>query len=313
MSLVKNNTDIALLERINTLERFIGNTPLFPLQQVFQKEGVKLYAKLEWQQLGGSVKARPAFNIIKQAVQSGVLDTGKKLLDASSGNTGIAYATIGAALGIPVTIVIPENASEERKLILKSLGAELVYTSRFDATDGSQAKAKELFAEAPDEYYYADQYANDANWQAHYHSTANEVLQQTQGEITHFVTGLGTTGTFVGTTRGLKDLNPSIQSVALHPETALHGLEGWKHLGTAQVPNIYDATLADKNLTVTTGDGYDLIRLTANTEGLLLSPSSAANLAGAIEVAKELDHGVVVTMFPDNAEKYGEVLRQIIN
>jgi len=311
MTTTTQNTDNQLLVKVNQIGKFIGKTPLFPLNNIFQKEGVRIYAKFEWQQLGGSVKARPAFNIIKQATTNGHLHKEKRLLDATSGNTGIAYATIGAALGIPATIVIPENASEERKTILKSLGAELIYTSKFDATDGSQAKARELFAERPDLYYYADQYANDANWQAHYHTTAPEILNQTQGNITHFVAGLGTTGTFVGTTRGLKDLNPTIQAVSLQPETALHGLEGWKDLETACVPKIYDATLADQKLHVTTGESYDLIKRVAKQEGLLLSPSAAANLLGAIQVANGIDRGVVVTVFADNADKYGEVLKQL--
>ena len=311
MTETSQKIDNQLLKRVKQIGKFIGNTPLFPLNHIFQKEGVSIFAKFEWQQLGGSVKARPAFNIIKQAIKNGDLHKGKRLLDATSGNTGIAYATVGAAVGIPVTIVIPENASEERKLILKSLGAELIYTSKFDATDGSQAKAKELFAERPDLYYYADQYANDANWQAHYHTTANEILSQTQGSLTHFVTGLGTTGTFVGTTRGLKDLNPTIQVISLQPETALHGLEGWKDLETARVPKIYDPTLADQKLHVTTGESYELIKRVAKAEGLLLSPSAAANLSGAMQVANEIDEGVVVTVFADNAEKYGEVLKQL--
>lgn len=311
MKLVAKHINSKLLKRIEKLEKFIGNTPLFPLKNVFQKEGILLYAKFEWQQLGGSVKARPAFNIIKEAVLRGDLGQGKHLLDATSGNTGIAYATIGAALDIPVTIVIPENASEERKLILKSLGAELIYTSKFDATDGSQEKAKAMFTEQPDLYYYADQYANEANWKAHYTHTASEILHQTNGEVTHFVTGLGTTGTFVGTSRGLKELNPSIQAIALHPETALHGLEGWKHLETARVPKIYDPSIADANLRVTTGEAYDLILKTAAAEGILLSPSAAANLSGVIQLAGQIEQGTIVTMFPDNAEKYGEVLRQI--
>ncbi len=311
MTEVSHKIDNQLLQRVNQIGKFIGNTPLFPLNHIFQKKGVSIYAKFEWQQLGGSVKARPAFNIIKQAITNGHLHKGKHLLDATSGNTGIAYATVGATLGIPVTIVIPENASEERKLILKSLGAELIYTSKFDATDGAQAKAKELFSERPDLYYYADQYANDANWQAHYHTTANEILSQTQGSVTHFVAGLGTTGTFVGTTRGLKELNPTIQAISLQPETALHGLEGWKDLETARIPKIYDPALADRNLHVTTGASYDLIKRVAKEEGLLLSPSAAANLSGAIQVANEIDKGTVVTVFADNAEKYGEVLKQL--
>lgn len=310
---IEQSIDQQLLLRVEQIEPFIGNTPLFPISNVFKKKEVQIFAKLEWMQLGGSVKARPAFNIIKQAVLNGELYEGRTLLDATSGNTGIAYATIAAAIGMPVTIVIPENASAERISILKSLGAELIFTSKFDATDGSQAKALELKNENPEKYYYADQYANDANWKAHYNGTANEILYQTKSTITHFVAGLGTTGTFVGTARGLRELNPTIHFVSLQPETALHGLEGWKHLETAKVPQIYDNDLADICLEIPTTESYKLIKEVSRKEGLILSPSSAANLAGAIRVANSLTKGVVVTVFPDNGDKYGEVLKQIFN
>lgn len=304
---------INLTDRLKTVESLIGNTPLLPIQRAFHKPGVQIFAKLEWLQLGQSVKARPAFNIIKNAILSGELSPHKRLLDATSGNTGIAYASIGAALGIPITICIPENASKERKIILKSLGAELVYTSPFESTDGSQAKAKALFAERPDLYYYADQYNNASNWQAHYDGTAEEIFAQTKKEITHFVTGLGTTGTFVGTSRRLKELNANIQLVSLHPETALHGLEGWKDLETAKVPGIYDESVADQQLIVSTMDAYDLVKKFAKTEGLLISPSAAANLSGAIKVAEQIDKGVIVTVFPDDASKYSDVIEQIFS
>ncbi len=306
--ILENKTIVKRIEQVATL---IGNTPLYPIANVFQKPKVKIYAKLEWQQLGGSVKARPAFNIIKNARLDGLLDNQKALLDATSGNTGIAYAAIGAALGVKVTLCLPENASEERKTILKALGVEIIYTSKFDGTDGAQLKAKELVKAYPDKYYYADQYANEHNWKAHYLTTAEEIWAGTNQGITHFVAGLGTTGTFVGTSRKLKELNPNIEVVALHPDNPMHGLEGWKHLETAIVPKIYDGQVADKNLESDTLIAYDMVKEIAEKEGLLVSPSAAANLAGAIQVAKEIEEGVIVTTFADDAAKYSEVLKHI--
>jgi S-sulfo-L-cysteine synthase (O-acetyl-L-serine-dependent) len=298
------------LEKVSTL---VGNTPLFRISNVFRKPGIEIYAKLEWQQLGGSVKSRPAFNIIKNAIIDGHLDSQKQLLDATSGNTGIAYASIGAALGIPVTLCLPENASEERKRILKALGANIIYTSRFESTDGAQLKAKELVKEFPNKYFYADQYANHHNWKAHFDTTGVEIWNQTKGRITHFVAGLGTTGTFMGTTRRLKKYNTEIQTIALQPDNPMHSLEGWKHLETAIVPKIYDAKLADRFLEIDTLEAFDLVKKVAQKEGLLISPSAAANLLGAIKIAKEIDRGVIVTTFADNAEKYTEVMKQIFN
>lgn len=299
-------------EKIDAVEQLIGNTPLYPITAFPLKKGVSLWAKLEWQQLGQSVKARPAFQIIKDAISSGELAEGKKLLDASSGNTAIAYASIGAALGIPVSICLPENASPERKRMLKALGAEIILTSPLEGTDGAQRKAKELASQQPSLYYYADQYNNDSNWRAHYYTTAREIYHQTQGQITHFVTGLGTTGSFMGTSRKLKEIIPGITTVALHPETAMHGLEGWKDMETAKVPGIYDAALADQNISVTTRKAYNWLQEFATKEGMLLSPSAAANLAGAYEVASELEAGVVVTLFPDDANKYSDVIDELI-
>ena len=289
----------------------VGNTPLHRISNVFSKPGVEIYAKLEWQQLGGSVKSRPAFNIIKNALLEGKLKNGKHLLDATSGNTGIAYASVGAALGIPVTLCLPENASDARKQILNALGVHLIYTSPFESTDGAQLKAKELFKANPQKYFYADQYANDHNWKSHYETTGVEIYNQTEGKITHFVAGLGTTGTFTGTSRRLKDYNNKIQVIALQPNNPMHGLEGWKHLETAIVPKIYDPQLADRFLETDTLEAFDLVRKVAQKEGLLISPSAAANLLGAIEIAKEVEQGVIVTTFADNAEKYTEVMKQI--
>ena len=301
-----------MLERLHQIEALIGNTPLYPINRVYNKPGVKIYAKLEWQQFGASVKARPAFNIIKQAILNGNLNENVHLLDATSGNTGIAYASIGAALGIPVTLCLPENASAERKIILKSLGVNIIYTSRFEGTDGAQDKAKELKEQFPEKYYYADQYANDANWKAHYHTTAVEIYSQTRGEISHFVAGLGTTGTFTGTGRRLRELQPDVRLTSLEPDLALHGLEGWKHLETAKVPKIYDNTIAHENFGIDTLEAYELVKQFAKTEGFLLSPSAAANLVGAIKVAENIKQGVIVTLFPDNADKYGEVLTALM-
>ncbi len=300
----------ARLEKVSTL---IGNTPLYKISNVFRNPGVEIYAKLEWQQLGGSVKSRPAFSIIKNAIIKGQLDGKKHLLDATSGNTGIAYASIGAALGIPVTLCLPENASQDRKTILKALGANVILTSKFESTDGAQLKAKELFREFPDKFFYADQYANDNNWKAHFDTTGVEIWDQTDGRITHFVAGLGTTGTFTGTGRRLKTFDKNVELAALQPDNPMHGLEGWKHLETAIVPKIYDEKLADRFLEIDTLEAFDLLKKIARKEGLLISPSAAANLLGAIKIAKEIDQGVIVTTFADNAEKYAEVIKQIFN
>lgn len=293
------------------LQTRIGNTPLVGVKRVYQNPKVQILAKLEWQQLGASVKARPAFNIIKQAILNGELDRSRRLLDASSGNTAIAYAHIGAALGIPVTIILPENASAARKLILKNLGVELIFSSPFGGTDEAQELAKELYQKNPDLYFYADQYGNPNNWKAHFEYTAKEIWEQTQGQVTHLVAGLGTTGTFTGTTRGLKAFNPNIKAIALQPESALHGLEGWKDLETAKVPAIYDDQLADQVLQVDTFEAYKQVRQAAKLEGFLISPSAGANLAGAIALADQIEEGVIVTFFADSADKYAEVMNQI--
>ena len=300
-----------LEKRLVQVGKLIGNTPLVTLDRVYKNPKVKIMAKLEWQQLGGSVKARPAFNIMKQAILNGELDQGRTLLDASSGNTGIAYGAVGAALGIKIALCLPENASKERKMILRSHGVDIIYTPATELTDGAQLKAKALHAENPDKYYYADQYANENNWKAHYYHTAPEIFRQSEEQITHFVAGLGTSGTFTGTSRSLKELNSNIEIVSLQPDSPMHGLEGWKHMETAIVPKFYDPGLADKSLEISTFDAYDMVKEVAQKEGLLISPSSAANLVGAIKVADTLDEGVVVTMFPDSADKYGEALQHI--
>lgn len=299
------------LQSLEELRWHIGNTPLHSLIRLSPKPGVKILAKLEWQQFGGSVKARPAFNIIHDAVVSGAL-RGKRLLDASSGNTGIAYAIFAAAAGIPVTLCLPENATKERKHILTALGVDLILTSPFEGTDGAQAEARELVLKSPDKFCYVDQYRNEANWKAHYYGTGLEVYNETEGKITHFVAGLGTTGTFMGSGRRLKELNPDIRLVALQPETALHGLEGWKHLETTRVPEIYDAGVPDEMRFISTEDSYSMMRRAAREEGMLLSPSGATNLAGAVKLAEEIDEGVIVTVLADDATKYSELINKIL-
>lgn len=302
--------DPLLLQQVKLLSTQIGRTPLHAVTRLFSKPGVQLYAKKEWEQLSGSVKARAAYNIFRQAIENGQLTRDISLLDATSGNTGIAYAKIGSLLGIPVTLCLPENASKERKEILTGLGANIIYTSRFEGTDGAQVAARELAATDPSKYFYADQYRNNNNWKAHYHTTALEIKEALPG-ITHFVAALGTTGTFVGTGRRLKEIDPAIRLISLQPDNPLHGLEGWKHLETALVPGIYDASVADENHTVGTEEAWQLMKDAWKYEDLRLSPSSAANLAGAIRVAEKIDSGIVVTILPDNADKYSEVLSKL--
>ena len=300
-----------LLQAVLALENKIGHTPLHRIEGLFSRKNVRIYAKKEWMQLSGSVKARAAYAIIRQAIESGELTTKKTLLDATSGNTGIAYAHIAKLLGIPVALCLPENASRERKEILESLGVKLLLTSPFEGTDGAQQVALELAAGEPGKYFYADQYKNENNWKAHYHTTAPEIFSELP-EITHFVAGLGTTGTFVGTGRRLRELRPSVSLISLQPDFALHGLEGWKHLETAIVPQIYDPTVADANFEVSTEDAYEMIRSAYKHEGLLLSPSAAANLVGTIRIAEKLEQGTLVTVLPDNADKYGELIKKIL-
>lgn len=311
MKTIAENVNEEIIRAIRRITPFTGNTPLFPLTKLFQKKGVNIFAKLEWNQMGNSVKARPAFNMMSQAVYEGKLGNGRHLLDATSGNTGVAYATFGAALGIPVTICLPENASSQKIASLKALGANLIFTSKFETTDGAQEVAAELAQKHPEKYYYANQYANDNNWKAHYFRTAKEILRQTNQKVTHFVAGLGTTGTFTGTGRGLIEAQPDINLISVQPDTAMHGLEGWKHLETAKVPTFYDAELAHQNITVDTFEAYALIKEVAEKEGLLLSPSSAANLAAAIRTAQQIDKGAIVTVFPDHGSNYPEIMKEL--
>ena len=308
---ILSSPDISLISAARSLEKEIGHTPLHHITRLFRHPRVQLYAKKEWMQLSGSVKARAAYNIIRRAIEEGRLNRETTLLDATSGNTGIAYAHIARRLNIPVALCLPENATRERKDILRSLGVELILTSKMEGTDGAQQVARMMADEYPSRYFYADQYKNDNNWKAHYHTTAPEIFSVLPG-ITHFIAGLGTTGTFVGTGRRLRELQPSIRLVSLQPDAALHGLEGWKHLETALVPGIYDPTVADENLEVTTEEAHELIREAWEKEGLLLSPSSAANLAGALRVARRLEEGILVTVLPDNADKYSEITKKLL-
>ena len=284
----------------------IGRTPLVRLHQFEREvpEGVELYAKAEWQNPGGSVKDRAAARMILDGETSGKLTAGRTILDATSGNTGIAYAMVGTSRGYSVKLCIPENASPERKLILRALGAELVLTDPLEGTDGSIREARRLYAEDPDRYFYPDQYSNDANWRAHYDTTAPEIIEQTSGRLTHFVAGLGTSGTFVGTGRRLRQFNPAIKLISFQPDAAFHGLEGLKHMDSAIVPAIYDPTLADEDLRVGSERAYEMVRRLARQEGLLGGISSGAALAVMLDVARRLDRGVIVTVFPDGAEKY---------
>jgi cysteine synthase B len=290
-----------------SLETAIGNTPLIKLRRMANDlpNNIEVYAKAEHLNPGGSVKDRAALAMILAGEKSGELTKDKTILDATSGNTGIAYAMIGAARGYRVTLTLPKNASAERKRILKLYGVQIIETDAMQGTDGAQIAAKEIFAEFPGKYFYPDQYNNDANWRAHYEASAPEIWRQTNGGITHFLAGLGTTGTFIGTAKKLKELNPNIQTISMQPDSPLHGLEGMKHLATAIVPGIYNANLADKNVEVATEDAQEMTRRLAREEGLFVGISSGANVFAAIRLAKELkENAVIVTVLCDGGGKY---------
>jgi S-sulfo-L-cysteine synthase (O-acetyl-L-serine-dependent) len=293
-----------------SLTERIGNTPLLRLDALTRDlQGIALLGKAEWYNPGGSVKDRAASNIVAEARRNGLLRPGKILLDATSGNTGIAYAMLGAAEGFSVTLCMPENVSRERKQILQGYGANILYTDPGDGSDGAIRLARELASKHPDQYFYADQYSNDANWKAHYFSTANEIWHQTQGRITHFVSMLGTSGTFVGTTRRLKELKPAVKCISLQPDSSFHGIEGAKHMASAMVPKIYDPTIADQNLEIATEDAYAMARRMSRTTGLLVGISAAAAVVGSLKIAQELrlkenQKAVIVTILCDSGEKY---------
>jgi cysteine synthase B len=291
----------------NFLEAAIGNTPLIRLRSVTRDlpAGTEIYAKAEFMNPGGSVKDRAALAMILAGEKSGELTREKTILDATSGNTGIAYAMLGAARGYAVMLALPKNASAARKKILKLYGAEIIETDPLAGTDGAQLAVKELFAENPEKYFYPDQYNNEANWKAHFATTAPEIWWQTQGRVTHFVAGLGTTGTFTGTTRRLKEFNAALKAIAVQPSSPLHGLEGLKHLETAIVPGIYDARLADENLAVETEDAQAMTRRLAREEGLFVGVSSGANVFAALQLAREVPaDSVVATILCDGGAKY---------
>lgn len=293
-----------VLEARKTILDRIGNTPLVEIRRLFCSDRIRLFAKLEWFNPGGSVKDRAAYSMVCRGEETGALGPGKTLIDSTSGNTGIAYAMIGAAKGYRVLLAMPANASRERKKILKAYGAEILLTDPLEGSDGAIRAIRELYARSPEQYFYPNQYDNDANWQAHYRTTAVEIYEQTGGTITHFVAGLGTSGTFVGTTRRLREWNPSLKAISFMPNSPFHGLEGLKHIPTAIVPKIYDPSLADENLEICTEQAQALVLRLAREEGLFAGISSGAALAAALEVAKNIERGTIVTVFPDGGDKY---------
>lgn len=303
MSLLQ--TQLAPDTRTSVID-LVGNTPLLRLARVAQlPPGVELYAKAEWHNPGGSVKDRPALAMIRAGEASGQLRPGVRIADATSGNTGIAYATLGAALGYAVTLALPGNASPERKRILRALGAELILTDPLEGTDGAIRTIRALVAEQPERFFYPDQYNNPANPQSHYDTTAPEILAQTEGRVTHFVAALGTCGTFTGVGRRLRAEQPGVRLLAVQPDGPYHALEGVKHLPTtALIPGIYDARLADATIEVSSEEAFDMARCLARTEGLMVGISAAANVAAALRVARTLTHGVLVTILCDSAAKY---------
>jgi cysteine synthase B len=291
-----------------TLTERIGNTPLIRLERVTRGlDGITLLAKAEWTNPGGSVKDRAAASMVRDAIERGLLKPGKTLLDATSGNTGIAYAMLGAAMGFPVTLVMPKNVSPERKRIVRAYGAGVEWTDPDQGSDGAIRRAREL-AKDTERYFYCDQYSNNANWRAHYETTAPEIWAQTDGQVTHFVAGLGTSGTFIGTTRRLREFNPGVQAISFQPDSPFHGLEGMKHMPTAIVPAIYDPQLADRNLEIETEAAYAMAKRLAREEGLLVGISAAAAVVASLRVAEEEAaagrRAVIVTVLPDSADKY---------
>jgi cysteine synthase B len=289
-----------------SLEATVGNTRLLLLHRLGAglRPGVQIFAKAEWFNPSGSVKDRPALNILRNALADGSLSSGKRLLDSTSGNMGIAYATLGASLGVPVTLALPANASPERIAILRALGAELILTDPLEGTDGALKVAHELARGNPERYYYANQYDNPANWQAHYFTTGPEIVQQTEGKVTHFVAGMGTSGTLTGVARYLRHYNPEVQIIAVQPDSPFHGLEGLKHMPSSIKPAIFDPNIANRTITVSTEDAYAMVRKLGRQEGLFTGISSGAAVAAAMQVAGELENGLVVTVLPDAGYKY---------
>ena len=298
----------------SSLPERIGNTPLVRLEQPVRAvegtrgAGITLLAKAEWANPGGSVKDRAAANMVRDAIARGLLTPGKTLLDATSGNTGIAFAMLGAALGFPVHLAMPTSVSSERKRILRAYSAQVDWTDPDQGSDGAIRRARELAGNDPAKFYYADQYSNDANWLAHYHTTGPEIWRQTAGQVTHFVAGLGTSGTFMGVTRYLKEQNPAVQAISFQPDSPFHGLEGMKHMATAIVPAIYNPHLADRDLAVETEAAYAMAKRLAREEGVLVGISAAAAVVASIQIAREEAaagrQAVIVTILPDSADKY---------
>ncbi|MFO8037088.1 MAG: cysteine synthase family protein [Anaerolineales bacterium] len=288
------------------LPSLVGNTPLLPLRKISKHlpPHVHLQAKAEWFNPSGSVKDRPALNIILKALESGALSGGKHLLDSTSGNMGIAYATFGAALGIPVTLALPSNVSQERRQILQALGAELILTDPREGTDGALQKAQALSKQEPDRYFYANQYDNPANWQAHYQTTGPEILRQTRGGITHFIAGLGTSGTLMGVGRYLREKKPRVKIIGIQPDGPLHGVEGLKHMASAIRPGIYDPSLADRIIPVSTEDAQRMVRRLSAEEGYFVGLSAGAAAVAALKMGEEVEGGEIVTLFPDAGFKY---------
>ena len=290
----------------SSIEVAIGKTPLIQIKVDEQEYSpkVKIYGKAEWLNPGGSIKDRPALKIIQYAINKNLLRKGNRLLDSTSGNMGIAYACICASMGIGVSLTLPENASIERQVILKAMGAELILTDPLEGSDGAMVVARQLANDFPEKYYYADQYQNNNNWLAHYETTGPEIWVQPNRKITHFVAGLGTSGTLTGVTKYLKEQNSQIESVSFQPESPMHGIEGLKHMASSVLPGIYDPELADLNLQVGTEGAYEMVRKLAREEGLFIGLSSGASVKAAIELAKNLDEGTIVTMLPDGGSKY---------
>lgn len=295
--------EAALRRPLRPLE-LIGNTPMLDLSGLLGRPGIRLLAKAEFANPGGSVKDRPGLAMVLDAQRRGLFEGGRRLLDATSGNTGIAYAMVGAALGIPVTLCLPDSASPERKRILRAYGAELRMTDPLAGSDGAILEARRLVAEDPERWAYLDQYSNPENWRSHYRTTGPEILTQTGGEITHFVTGLGTSGTFMGVGRFLREKAPGVRLISMEPDSPFHGLEGMKHMASAIVPPIYDPALADEALEIPTEAAYAMVKRLAREAGLLVGVSSGANVAAALGVASRLESGTVVTVLCDNADKY---------
>ena len=292
-------------DHVSSVVDLVGRTALIPLRRITPAApGVEIYAKAEFQNPGGSVKDRAAVRIIRDAERSGQLRPGGTILDATSGNTGIAYAMLAAARGYRVTLCVPASVTDERVQTLRAYGAEIVLTSAMEGSDGAIREARWLHEAHPDRYFYADQYNNEANWRAHYTTTGPEILEQTGGRVTHFVAGLGTSGTFVGIGRRLREHSSRIRLISVQPDSAVHAIEGLKDMDTAIVPGIYDADLADENLRVSTEKAWELTRRLAREEGLLVGVSSGAALAAALDVASRLTEGVIVTVFPDSGTRY---------